>query len=300
MSRRLTANADVDPHDLAGRDHSAQYPHSRRVCPGAADSAVSHKAQLVRHSGVVTEAPSAPWRLRGECVIGWVRVPPDLRSLLPAGVRPLPGPAALVAVNYTDSPVGPYLELSLGLPARLGLRPGLCVVLQVVSERDARLGYRRNWGLPASVARLSWWTEGDERVLRCEAPALEIRGVPKGPSFPAVVPVRSIQRRADGPVVLPRRSAALTRLARVVVSGPDVGAGSDLQAGAGTDLAATLGGVHPGLVMAGLRIVAHPARQPIGFLSSLRAPLDVVEPAMAVPAPAPARRATTVASRAGA
>ncbi|MBW3555431.1 MAG: acetoacetate decarboxylase family protein [Actinobacteria bacterium] len=218
-----------------------------------------------------------------------MRVPAGLRSLLPDGLRPLPGPAALAAVRYTDSPVGPYLELALGLPARLGLRPGLCVVLQVVSQLDARVGYRQNWGLPASMGKLSWSAEGDERVLRCEEPDIEVRGIPVGPGIPAVVPVRSVQRRADGPVLLPRRFVALTRLARVVVSVDDA---------AGAELAA-LAGPHPGAVMAGVRIVARPARHPAGFLSSLRAPLRVVEPALGMPAP-PAGRPTTVWGRAGA
>lgn len=238
----------------------------------------------------MTEAPSAPWRLRGECVLGWVRAPQGLRALLPKGVRPMPGPAALAAVRYTDSPVGPYLELSLGLPARLGLRPGLCVVLQLVSEPVARLGYRQNWGLPASTGRLSWFADGDQRVLRCEQPGIEVRGVPVGPAVPAIVPVRSVQRRSDGPVVLPRSFLALTRLARVVVSVED----------RADTLMAALDGSHPGAVMAGVRIVARPARHPTGFLSSLRAPLRVVEPAMAMPAPGPRRGATTVSNRAGA
>ena len=90
--------------------------------------------------------PSAPWKLVGECVLAWVpssAVRP-WRTLLPEGVRSLPGPAALVGVSYQDSPVGPYLELSLALPARLGLRPGLSVVFQVVSAPPARVAYRSN------------------------------------------------------------------------------------------------------------------------------------------------------------
>lgn len=202
----------------------------------------------------------------------------------------MPGPAALAAVRYTDSPVGPYLELSLGVPARLGLRPGLCVVLQVVSEPNARLGYRQNWGLPASTGRLSWFADGDQRVLRCEEPGIELRGIPVGPAVPAIVPVRSVQRRADGPVVLPRSFLALTRLARVVVSVDD---------GADGPWAA-VAGPHPGAVMAGVRIVARPARHPTGFLSSLRAPLRVAEPAMALPALGRRGGTTTVFHRAGA
>src|SRR5688572_30610124 len=169
----------------------------------------------------MVSGPPPPWRLVGECVLGWVRSGSSLvglRSLLPEGVRALPGPAALVAVSYSDSPVGPYLELSLALPARLGLRPGLCVVFQVVSLPAVRTAYRSSWGLPATVGPLSWSTDGHERVVRCDEPGIELRGHPVGPAFPAWVPVRSVQRRADGPVVLPRRFLSLVRLARTTVA----------------------------------------------------------------------------------
>lgn len=215
------------------------------------------------------------------------------RRLLPDGIRALPGRAALVGVSYADSPVGPYLELSLALPARLGLRPGLCVVFQVVSLPAARVAYRANWGLPAAVGPLTWSVDGDDRVLRSSAPALELRGRPVGPPLPAVVPVRSVQRRADGPVVLPRRFLSLVRLARVTVvvggdagGGPDAGAagrGGASDGGWGPPLPSvgSLAGVHPGALMAGARILARPARHPFGLWSSLRAPLAVPEPALA-------------------
>ncbi|HET9444071.1 MAG TPA: acetoacetate decarboxylase family protein, partial [Acidimicrobiales bacterium] len=217
-------------------------------------------------------SPHAPWRLQGEIMLGWVRAPAALRSLLPEGVRFLPGPAALVAAHYTDSPVGPYLELSLAVPARLGLRPGLSVVLQLLSSTEARTGYRHNWGLPATVGQLSWLVDGEARVLRCRRPDLEVRGIPGRPPIPAVVPIRSLQRRADGPVVLPRRLVALVRPARMEVTVDQVGGdGSDVDLG-------FLAGSHPGLMMATARISAHPARHPIGLLSSLRAPLRAIEP----------------------
>ena len=231
-----------------------------------------------------------PWRMAGECVLGWVGgVPGALRSLLPAGVRPLPGPAALVAVSYASSPVGPFLELSVGLPARIGLRPGLCVVFQLVSVADARLAYRSNWGAPASVGSMVWSSDGAARELRCSTLGLSVRGVPVGPSFPAVVPVRSVQRRADGPVVVPRRFLALVRLARTEVEwsegvGAGTAAGPRSGQGAAVDaLLSSLVGAHPGAVMSGVRILARPARQPAGLWSSLRAPLTAPEPAMAVP-----------------
>ena len=225
-----------------------------------------------------------PWRLAGECVLAWVRgVPPSVRSLLPEGVRRLPGPAAVVGVSYTSSPVGPYCELSVALPARLGLRPGLCVVFQLVSVPDALLAARSNWGTPASIGgSMVWEVDGAARTLRCGALGFALRGEPAGPSFPAVVPVRSLQRRADGPVVVPRRFAALVRLARTEISWEPTsspsGHGDDVDA-----LLSSLEGSHPGAVMHGVRILARPARHPAFLWSSLRAPLTAPEPALAVP-----------------
>lgn len=222
----------------------------------------------------------------GECVLGWVRgVPSGVGALLPRGIRRLPGPAAVVAVSYASSPVGPFLELSVALPARLGLRPGLCVVFQLVSVADARLAYRSNWGTPASAlapGSMAWVAEGAGRELRCASLGLVVRGEPVGVSFPAVVPVRSVQRRADGPVVVPRRFVALVRLARTTIewspSGGSAGHGDDVDS-----LLSSLVGSHPGAVMSGVRILARPARHPAGLWSSLRAPLTVPEPAMSVP-----------------
>jgi hypothetical protein len=224
-------------------------------------------------------APPPPWRMVGECVLGWVRTPRAARALLPAGVSPLPGPSALVAVSYSDSPVGPYLELSLGLPARIGIRPGLCVVLQVLSEPDAGRAYRTNWGLPATIGPLVWRAEGEDRVMGCEALGIEIRGKPVGPRFPAIVPIRSLQSRDHRPLVLPRRFVALVRLARTVVSLTEQeDRGGHLDEGA--HMVRDLAGAHPGAVMSGVRIVARPVRQPAGLWSSLRAPFPGIEPAM--------------------
>ena len=229
--------------------------------------------------------------------MAWIRgVPVELRTLLPRGVRSLPGPAVLSAVSYASSPVGPYLELSVGLPARLGLRPGLCVVFQLVSVPDARLAHRSNWGMPASVGDLVWDADGAVRGVRSVSLGLDVRGEPFGVSVPVVLPVRSVQRRADGPVVVPRRFVGLLRPARVEVTGTSSvrpsGHGPDVDA-----LLASLVGRHPGVLLSGLRLLARPARHPAGLWSSLRAPLSVPEPAMSVPDGR--LGATTVASRTG-
>ena len=247
--------------------------------------------------------------MAGECVVGWVAgggsggLVSSLRGFLPEGVRVLSTslPVALVAASYASSPVGPFCELSVAPPARLGLRPGLCVVWQLVSVADARRAYRSNWGTPAVVGpSMVWEAEGETRVLRCPSLGLVVRGEPVGPSVPAVVPVRSVQRRVDGPVVGPRRFVALVRWARCEVSwsaprAPEAASAVDADSAA---LLGALAGSHPGLVMSGLRLLARPARQPAGLWSSLRAPLAAPEPALSV-LPGRGVRTTTVATRTG-
>ncbi|MDQ3756798.1 MAG: hypothetical protein M3394_02995, partial [Actinomycetota bacterium] len=169
---------------------------------------------------------------------------------------------------YNASPVGAFLEVAVALPARLGLRPGFCVVEHVVSEPAAKVGLRCNWGLPADVGALTWGADGDERVVRWEDRGIVLRAVPVGPKVPVLVGVRSVQRRGDGPVLVPRRLVALARFARSVVEVPD------------DDELAWLAGSHGGLSMSSARVLMRPARHPLGLLSSFRAPLRAAEPGL--------------------
>ena len=79
----------------------------------------------------------------------------DLTISLPAGIHRLPGPYVVSAVRYSDSPVGPYLELAVGEPARLGARPGLCITTMVVTTAEARVGGRLKWGFPTKLPPIS-------------------------------------------------------------------------------------------------------------------------------------------------
>jgi len=233
----------------------------------------------------VHEAPHAPWALRGDVLVAWAR-PPQVVSL-PEGLRPLPGPGLLFGVRYTASPVGPFLELAVALPARLGLRPGWFVVANVVSDPAAKVGLRCNWGLPADVGRLTWVVDGDERVLRWEDRGFVLRAVPVGPRLPVVVGVRSLQRRGDGPVLVPRRLAALARYARCSVEVP-----------AADDDLAWLAGPHGGMALAAVRLVMRPARHPLGLLSSFRAPSRAVEPGLSYRGGAPSAARSSAAAEA--
>src|SRR5438105_9936483 len=145
--------------------------------------------------------PHAPWKLLGECIVGLARRP--RRSGVPPDLRPLPGPAVVVAARYQESPVGPYSELAVCEPARLGLRPGLCATTIVVDSADARVGGRLNWGYPKELGTLVWDTDGDERELRWVERGIVVRGWRGGPVLPLLIPLRNLQHRADGPVIVP-------------------------------------------------------------------------------------------------
>ena len=181
----------------------------------------------------------------------------------------MPGPVLVAGALYDDSPVGPFVELAVAVPARVGLRPGYAVVAAAVNVPSARLGYRVNWGLPAELGTLQWEAEADTRRVTWEERGLSVSLECKRVSFPALVPVRAVQRRADGPVVIPRRVRARGRFGRTVVDLPP------------EDRLADLAGPHPGVLLSGARFVVRPARRPAGILSSLRAPLTVPEPATA-------------------
>lgn len=200
-----------------------------------------------------------PWLLRGEGMLAWVARPHDWRPALPEGLAALRGPGALVAMSYDDSPVGPYVELSLVVPARLGLRPGMCTVAMVVTSAEARLECRRSWGLPTELGDLRWsGDDGEEWTITWVERGLSLTGRAFGPSVLApLVPVRSVAWRPSGPVVLARRLRARVRPARCRV---EVGDGDEL---------AWMAGPHRGVTLAGARIVASAARRPAGLLSSV-------------------------------
>jgi hypothetical protein len=187
---------------------------------------------------------------------------------LPEGLRPMPGPSTLTAARYDDSPVGPYRELAVGEPARLGARLGLCITTMAVTSVDSRLGGRVNWGFPKELGTLVWLDEGEGRVLRWEERNIVVRATPVGPPLPVLLPLRALQRRADGLVSVHGHAKGRGRVARVEVEVPE------------DDPLAGLAGRHRGLIVAGMRLVVHPARRPVGLTATLRAPLRAPEPAL--------------------
>lgn len=198
-----------------------------------------------------------PWLLHGEGLLAWCAPPPSPVAV-PPRVAALPGPAAVVAMRYDDSPVGAYGELSVLVPARVGLRPGMCVVAMAVTSADARLECRRLWGLPAEVGTLRWEADGRDRAMVWDGRGITVRAHQTRHALAALVPVRSLQWRDGGPVVAPRRLRARVAPARCHVVVDD-----------GDDPLAWMAGAHRGLVIHGASIVASAARRPAGMLSSV-------------------------------
>ncbi|MGH9264978.1 MAG: acetoacetate decarboxylase family protein [Acidimicrobiales bacterium] len=214
-----------------------------------------------------SEAPHAPWVLGGESLLAMVspsRPPGDL----PEGLRRLPGPCPITAGRYDDSPVGPYREFAVGQPARLGGRLGVAITTMVVTSVDSRLGGRVNWGFPKELGTLVWLDEGEDRVLRWEERDIVMRASPMGPPLPVLLPLRALQRRADGLVSVRGHARGRGHVARVEITVPD------------DDPLAGLAGRHRGLMIAGMRLVVNPARRPVGLTATLRAPLRAPEPAL--------------------
>src|SRR4051794_26597256 len=226
--------------------------------------------------------PDAPWALVGDAVIAVVGGSrrggrSGSNAGLPKGVRRLPGPAIVAAVRYTESPVGPFLELAVAEPARLGLRPGLCFTTSVVSASSARVGGRIGWGFPRELGRLQWSNDDgtmglwwDDRDVSLLTEAAGGRGRPRAAPgwLPVFLPVRGLQRRSDGPVVVHGHVRGRLRFGRVTIAAPE------------DDPLGWLAGTHRGVVIAAGRFLLRPARRPTGLFSTLRAPLRAAEPAL--------------------
>ena len=217
---------------------------------------------------MTSEAPHAPWVLGGECLVAMVRPSAPLGDLPADDLRRIPGPCPVTAARYDDSPVGPYRELAVGQPARLGARLGVCITTMAVTSVDSRLGGRVNWGFPKELGTLVWLDEGEDRVMRWEERNIVVRASPVGRYLPVLLPLRALQRRADGMVSVRGHARGRGRFARVEIEVPQ------------DDPLAGMAGRHRGLMIAGVRLVMNPARRPVGLTVTLRAPLRAPEPAL--------------------
>ncbi|CAN5169348.1 hypothetical protein BH24ACT1_BH24ACT1_10480 [soil metagenome] len=211
--------------------------------------------------------PFAPWSLAGESLVALARCPERLAPV-PSGLYAVPGPVLIAAVCFSESPVGPYVELAIGEPTRLGMRLGWCITTMVVDSPESRVSGRLNWGFPKELGSLTWCRNGSRIELHWVERDITVRGRPVGPPLPGLAPVRMLQHRSDGPVVVPGRLRGRVRLATVEVEAPE------------DDSLSPLDGRHLGVHVAGMRMRLRPARHPVGLASTLRAPLRAPEPAL--------------------
>ena len=180
--------------------------------------------------------------------------------MLPAGLRPLPGPAVVWAGHWAQTPVGPFSELAVAVPARLGLRPGLCITMSVVNNADARLAGRLGWGMPRQLGSLRWLRLGPQRTLTWAERDVEVQADVRPGAGPFTKALRGLQHRGDGPVVVPARLSGWIRRARVKIAVP---AGDGLE---------PLAGSRRGWIVSGRTLVLEPSRSPRGLLRTLLAP----------------------------
>src|SRR5207248_6305869 len=122
-------------------------------------------------------------------------------------------------------------------------------------------------------ASLRWEDRGVEvRALSSAAPGRAGRAARAGRlRLPFLVPMRSLQRRTDGPVVVPGRVRGIARFAPVEITVP------------AEDPLVWLSGRHHGVVVSGARVLLRPARHHTGLFSTFRSPLRAAEPALSVP-----------------
>ncbi len=205
--------------------------------------------------------PDAPWSLTGEVVVALVRRPRGGDAgALPAGLQPLPGPAVVWAGHWAQTPVGPFTELAVAVPARLGLRPGLCITISVVNNSDARMAGRLGWGMPRQLGSLRWLATGPQRTLAWADRDIEVRAEVRPGAGPFTKAWKGLQRRSDGLVVVPARLSGWIRRAHVTIEVPD------------GDGLAPIGGSRGGWVISGRTLVLEPSRRPTGLRGTFLAP----------------------------
>jgi hypothetical protein len=214
-------------------------------------------------------AEDSSWGLLGEAIVAFAKRPKRGLPALPQGLRRIPGPVVVMAEQFIDSPVGPYLSLSIGEPVRLGLRPGYFFGTSVLNSADARKLGRQHWGIPHELGKLHWHSDAGVRSMEWDERGIQVIGETASRPIPIMVPLRTVQRRTDGPVVVPARLRAIARKCTVKIAMP-VG-----------DPLFGLTGPHHGYVLSGMVLKRKTARKALGLFSTLRAPSLGPEPGIA-------------------
>jgi hypothetical protein len=209
-----------------------------------------------------SETPVAPWQLDGEAVIVLTKCP-AFRPPLPHALQRLGTVVVVAAARWRETPVGPYIELAVAVPARLGLRFGWCIVTMAATSADARVAGVINWGFPRVLASLGWGpTPGGGIDIAWLERDLRMRAVLGRRSLPVLLPLRALQHRSDGQVIVPARARGWARPARVTLKVP------------ADDPLAPLAGRHRGVHVGGLQLNVRPAHHAVGVRATLLAPLQ--------------------------
>ena len=188
--------------------------------------------------------------------LSWARPP----LALPDGIDTAPGPTAVAAVRYTDSPVGPFLQLMVLVPARLGAHFGWSAVRGRGRQARRRRRPQPSSGIPASQGELRWFARDGVRQLLWEDRDLSVKARGAASACPWSMPHRQCRPAPTDRWSCPDRRWGLFR------PGPRHHRGQParrLDRLIGRHLGATVDGVHR---------TGRPARTPVGLLAPLRGP----------------------------
>ncbi len=117
---------------------------------------------LLRGDETKLLVPTSPWLVRGNALIiighlsrrGARTLAGQPRGLL---APPLLGTvAAMGIIDYTETPVGPYHEVTVSPGVLWRDLPGALVSHMLVDNLRSRLAGRAIWGLPKELARFQW------------------------------------------------------------------------------------------------------------------------------------------------
>ena len=205
--------------------------------------------------------PPPTWRLTGEAAVAFAAVPAAEKERLPAGARALPGPALVFAVSYSGSPVGPYLETVICIPAWYLGRPGFCVTTIAVNSEPALWAGLDFWGYPKVLGTMEWQADGRIREFRWKERDLVIRARAGGRSVPAGAVLPTVQAVPGGGAYTGLRITGKLGLARIEIDAP------------GDSPLAAFAGPHRGTLLTSMRMTVPPpgllGEPPAGFVAAV-------------------------------
>ena len=165
----------------------------------------AERVALQRYPGIEVTAAPAPWTLSGR---GWIVLyHPNrkTRSTLGFGGADTRGLSALMMVDYSSSPAGPYKEL-LWIPGKrvTPFGPWYHISRILVSSMESVINGRINWEIPKERADFSFHKSGDIESVAVsdeQGSIFEASFRARGPVFPvstALLPFPLLQEAEPG------------------------------------------------------------------------------------------------------